>query len=117
MEGETYRWHQVASLLSRTVDEAQEDLTSSGFVRWCLFIDAESEKIEKLDFYLAGIIAEVRRSWVKRPRKIQTKQFVIQPKPKRPKPTTEQEKQDYIKESKSAWGMALGVHIPGVTDG
>lgn len=100
-----------------TVDEAQEKITSSGFLRWCIYIEEESESLKKEDYYLAGIIAEVRRSWVKHPRRIKTVDFVLKPKPVRPKPTTEEEKQEYIRQSKFAWGMALGVKIPGVNDG
>ena len=40
--------------------------------------EKETERHDKQDFYMAQLTAEVRRSWVKYPNKVQSKLFLIE---------------------------------------
>ncbi len=69
-------------------------------------MEEERHEPTKLDYYLAQIATEVRRSYVKKPGNVKLKDFLITFKtaaPAKPVPTTAQEKQMHIARSKAAW--------------
>jgi hypothetical protein len=105
MKGERWEWFRVASHLKIPVAELKARITYSEFADWLTFLIKEQiERDMKQEYYLAQIAAEVRRGWVANPRKVQTKDFIIELKP----PTAPA---DRIKKSKSAWGGFLGIRM------
>ena len=70
-------WYRLASHLKMTVQEAQERITSSEFVEWNSFLSGEMNTLSRGDFYLAQIAAEVRRGYVKNPRKVKIEDMLI----------------------------------------
>lgn len=64
-------WHRVAALLSRTVPEAQADITSAEFVDWCAFYSLEPWGFHA-DTWRMGVIAATTANYsghVKKPLK------------------------------------------------
>ncbi len=60
-----------------SVQRAQFEITSSEFVEWIVFLNQEEVKRTKQDFYLTSIATEVRRSYVKYPKKVKMKDLFI----------------------------------------
>lgn len=70
-------WLQIASHLKMSVQRAQQEITSSEFLDWVVFIDEEPNMFCKEDFYLAQIAAEIRKTIVKHPEKVSIKSFLM----------------------------------------
>ena len=100
MTGEKLIWYRLASHLGILVSELKERLTYTEFLEWCEFLHLEDNRKTKMDFYLAQIAAEVRRSFVTNPKQIRVVDFMIG------EPT-----EDKVKKSKKAWALALKVDI------
>lgn len=87
-----------------SIQRAQYEIPSSEFVEWIVFLNQEEVKRTKQDFYLASIATEVRRSWVKDPKKVSMKDLYITY-VTRKKKTTAKEK---MNEAKAFFGAMLG---------
>jgi uncharacterized membrane protein len=72
------------------------------FKCWIHYYRTLDEKITKNDKYLANINAEIRRSWVKNPKTVKSKNFIIETKYEKIASTDER-----IARSKQAWGSYL----------
>ncbi len=70
----------VASHLGgRTVQDAQESLTSTGFLKWVWYLEwDEFKRQKKLDYYLAQIAVEIERTRAKNPKKSKIEDKLIQ---------------------------------------
>lgn len=104
-------WFQLATRLHTPVQRLMRETTSREFVKWCKILNDEMNKPERGDYYLAALTAEVRRSWVKDPSKVDTKDFIIQFEEVKPKdePPSEEVLEQRITKSKAAWFGAAGL--------
>lgn len=114
MTGERWEWYRVASHLKIPVIELRERITYTEFLDWFIFLQKRETEREMIqDHYLAQIAAEVCRSRVTEPKKIETKHFYVKvdsssiPTPHMP---TEAEKEK-SRESKKAWAAGLNLTI------
>jgi len=106
MTGDKLGWHRVASHLRTPIQALKEQITYTEFIDWMIYLREESEWRLKLEWYLAQIAAEVRRSVVEHPRKVQTSDFIIQIK------TPEQKAmEDKMLKSKAAWAAQLNIKL------
>ncbi len=61
-----------------SVDEAQDKISSTGFVAWCVYLEqVEWEDRSKLEYYLAQVAAVVCRGYAKNPKTIKVEQFLL----------------------------------------
>lgn len=92
-----------------TVQECQQKMTSSEFIMWCEYLrgDYENNIFHRLDYYLAQVACEVRRSFVKNPKSIKMQDFVIEFAKKKPKKKIK--KSFDIEKSKAFWFGGLGL--------
>ena len=102
MVGETLMWYRLASHLHMPLQEVQTKTTTSEFFKWVQYFEWELNHKSKLDYYLAEIRAEIRRSYVKNPQKIKTMfvEYVIE----KPKKVSK----DVIVKSKHFWKSLAG---------
>jgi len=101
LTGERLIWYRVASHLHLPVDELKERITYTEFLEWIEYLGWDERRQTKLDFYLAQIATEVRRSLVKHPNSVKVKDFLL----------GQKESQDRTEKSKRAWTKALNVDI------
>lgn len=84
--------------------------TSKEFVLWAEWLKQKKEKDitehGKMDYYMAQIAAEVRRSFVKHPNKVRAKDFLMKFELKNPVSKNE-ENVDKMARSKTFWSMLL----------
>ena len=80
-------WYRLASHLHKTVQEVRQKTTSTEFVLWMEYLEKDTNAFHREDYYLAQIAAEIRRSFVKKPKQVKLKdfllKFVMQEKPKK----------------------------------
>ena len=88
-----------------SVQRCMAETTSSEFVDWVSFRRTDMNNPSRIDYYLAQIAAEVRRSNVKHPNKITVKDFLLKftPKSNPNKPPTQDEITKRSMASKSMW--------------
>ncbi len=93
-----------------SVQRAQFEIPSTEFVDWIAYLDDEEENVfHREDYYLANIAAEIRRSYVVAPEKVDVESFLvklvrkIKPKKKKPKVSIEER----TKRSKSFWAALV----------
>lgn len=67
----------LAFRLHKTVQEVQGQVTSTEFLLWQEFFNKEVNLFHREDFYFAQLAAEIRRSYVKKPRLVKVKDFII----------------------------------------
>jgi hypothetical protein len=106
-------WFRVASHLKIPVQELKERITFSEFEEWCQYLDIENTVHSKLDWYLAQIAAEVRRTISKDPKQIKASDLLLKFERKEATssiPTAT--KKDGWKVSKAAWMTGLGIKKP-----
>jgi len=84
MTGERLAWYRVASHLHIPVAELAERISFREFLDWLEFLSWWESHHDKDDYYLAQIAAEVRRSYVKHPKTVKTKDFLLGLKPTKP---------------------------------
>lgn len=101
-------WYRLAARLGRSrISELQREISSRKFTEWKAFFEWEDTHQTKEDFYAAQIAAEVRRSYVKKPKTIKTKNFLL------PVPQTMTQKQKhYLEQSKQRWAAFARIQIP-----
>jgi hypothetical protein len=93
MTGEKLAWFRVASHLHHTVEELAEKVTYREFLSWLDYLNWAEDRTEKSEYYLAQIAAEVRRGYVKHPKSVKTKDFILK----------SVEKKQTMSKSKSTW--------------
>ena len=97
MNGRRLAWYRLASYLRLPLQRVQDETTAVEFLEWNEFLRREREedfqKQDKLDWYLAQIACEVRRSQAKGPTKIKTDHFLLQFKPSGKKTTSDDKDQ------------------------
>ena len=103
MTGERLAWFRVASHLKVPVEELAQRITQSEFVGWLEYLSWAERRETKHDVYLAQIAAEVRRGYVKQPKQVRVKDFLL----KYPEPGTQAASQG--QKSKSVWLSALKI--------
>lgn len=77
-------------------------MTSTEFLDWVAYLDADANAFHREDYFLANIATEIRRSYVAKPASVKLSDFLIQFKGK-----VKQKKMDVkerMKRSKSFWG-------------
>lgn len=100
MTGERLAWYRVASHLHSSVADLRSRITYSEFLDWLQYLNWEEQRRGKLDFYLAQIAAEVRRSYVKHPKTVKLKDFFL----------TYFEQNGRMQKSKEAWFSCLKIN-------
>ena len=77
LKGETLAWFELASHLHLSVDRVQDETTSFQFVMWQEYLERDANAFHREDFYLAQIAAEIRRSFVKNPKRVSIGDFIL----------------------------------------
>jgi len=94
MTGERLAWYKLASHLHSPLQFVKRTTTSSEFVDWMSFLNKEREmEIEttsKMDYYLAAIVAEIRRGQVKHKDRVSIKDCLLKFSFKTGKPITKE---------------------------
>lgn len=104
MTGERLGWHVVASHLHVPVEELKARITTTEFLDWLEFLKWDESRRTKQDIYLAQIAAEVRRGWVKDPKKVRAQDFLL-------REETNDDRKNRMQKSKSAWLTAVGIKL------
>lgn len=60
-----------------SVQRAQFEITSTEFLDWIIYLNEEELVITKLDYQLAKLQAELRRSWVSKPISVREDNFLV----------------------------------------
>lgn len=55
----------------------QEETSSTDFVMWTEYLEREVNAFHREDYFWAQVAAEVRRSFVKNPKKVKVKDFLL----------------------------------------
>lgn len=120
LSGERLAWFELAFHLHKTVEELKEQITHSEFLEWMEFLALERNKARKLDYYLAQIAFELRRSNVKNPGRVKLGDFLLKfvsravPSRMDFDPDDDEKYREHVAtESKNAWFAALGGFNPG----
>lgn len=98
-----------------SVQRCMTETTSSEFVDWVTFRRMDMNNPSRIDYYLAQIAAEARRTYVKHPNKVKVTDFLLKFTPKKDanKPLTAEEVQQRAQTSKSVWmGILSRVRKP-----
>jgi hypothetical protein len=103
LTGERLNWFRVASHLKVPVGELKRRITFTEFLDWCEFLNLEELRHSKMDYYLAQIAAEVRRSFVENPRKVKISDFFIE--------LVSPDKKAKVEKSKQSWAAALKLNL------
>lgn len=80
----------------------QEETSSTDFVMWMEYLEMEVNAFHREDYYLAQIAAEMRRSFVKNPKKVKLDDFLLKFKNKVIRKGMTKEERTKI--AKSFWG-------------
>ena len=89
-----------------SVQRAQFEISSTGFLEWIVYLDADEDRFHREDYYLANIAAEIRRSYVKDPMKVKTDSFLMKFKKDR-KSRKKLSIKERTKRAKVFWGAVL----------
>ena len=118
MTGERLAWWQMADRLGMSLQRCQRETTSTEFLEWLEYVEQDVEVPQRMDFYLAQIAAEIRRSMVRNPNSVKLENFLLNLtlRSKQHKPLTETEKQMRMARSKAAWYAVLGKKPPPVEE-
>ena len=76
-----------------------------------MFLDEEVNAFHREDYYLAQIAAEIRSGYVKNPNSVKISQFLLEFTSSQPQ--KEKSREEYLKQSKSAWLGAVGIKQEG----
>ena len=98
----------LASHLGMSLQEVQAKTSSTELPLWAKYLrvkkDEEYANHSKMEYYYALILAEIRRTIVKHPNKVNWKNFLLKFDLKEPS----KDAADRMKKSKSAWQSILG---------
>jgi hypothetical protein len=104
-------WFKLSSLIHMPVWMTQQLMPVSEFDDWQEYWEEERqdglERTEKVEWYLAQLAAEVRRSWVKEPGRVTMDNFLIKFKSVLQEPVelhAPKSKEDRIKAAYGFWG-------------
>lgn len=103
MIGEKWNWFRLASHLSMPIQQVKQMTSSTDYMNWMIYLNKEPNRFNPLYSYLAQIAAEIRRSFVKSPDKVETENFIIKFVDKKSKIKQKAE------QSKSSWLRWLGI--------
>lgn len=104
-------WFRLAHRLGMPVQACRRRTTSSEYVQWLVFLDAEEWYTRPpLYYYLARIALEVRRLFMKHPKQVQLKHMLLDFRSKGRPQIRDPDTRRLI--SKAAWGAVLQVTIP-----
>ena len=107
MRGEKLQWHFVATHLKKSVQEAQNSMTSSEFVDMLTFIEMDWSFAKPDHYYLARIAREIKAIFAKDPSSLKLEDFLLKfTAPEKDK--DENEAKDKLQKSKSTWASFLG---------
>lgn len=95
------------------VQELQQKTTSMEFVMWMEYLDREESQHDKMDYYLAQIAAEVRRSYVEKPKKVRIQDLML--KFEQPSPKKEMDLDSMTRSHKQFWFASLGLKNDGTS--
>jgi hypothetical protein len=87
-----------------------DSTTSSQFVEWLEYLERDINAFHREDYYHAQIAAEIRRSFVKKPRNVKAKQFLL--KFQHMKPKVAQSFEEVCEKSKRFWFGMFGKKPP-----
>jgi len=95
-----------------SLQEAQAKTSSSEMVLWNHYLrmkkEEEFETHEKVEYYYACILAEIRMTMVKHPNQVKWKDFLLKFDTKNPKKGSNMDYESRMKKSKGAWKAILG---------
>jgi len=87
-----------------SVDRVQEETTSTQFIQWAEFLDRDVNAFHREDYFLAHLIAEVRRSYVKNPKSVKEETFMLKFEDEKDVEKKKEEAlQDKAEKSKKSW--------------
>jgi len=105
--GERKLWFRLASHLGKSLQEVQDQTTSTEFVQWNRYLDDDVNAFHREDHYMAQIAAEVRRGHDKHPEKVMITDHILEF--ERVKDAAEEAEEFDVKHSKDFWYAALGI--------
>lgn len=105
-------WLRLATHLHLPLQVVMRQTTSTEFLMWMEYLDEEEGRNKKYEFYLANIIAETRRSWVKNPSKVKLTDFLFHPesRDKKPEVKAASPDKDKLDAYKQIWFTATGLN-------
>lgn len=77
MKGEQLGWLRLASHLHLSLQRTKMETSSTEFVVWMEYLRQDANVFHRMDYYLAQIAAEVRRLYVKYPKKVKLSDFLL----------------------------------------
>lgn len=83
------------------------------FVMWMEYLRLEESQDDKRDYYAAQIAAEVRRSYVEKPKKVRIKDFML--KFAQSSPKKEMDLEEMTRNHKQFWFASLGLKNDGIS--
>ena len=86
-----------------SLQQCMFEVSSSEFVAWIGYLDTEVNRFHRQDYFLATIAAEIRRSYVKKPRDVKIGDFLLEFE------TSDVVQKHSAQESKNFWFSALGI--------
>jgi len=81
----------------------QEETSSTDFVLWMEYLEGKINAFHREDYFLAQIAAEIRRSFVKNPKKVKLDDFLLKFKDKTKTARKKMTKEERTKIAKSFW--------------
>lgn len=98
----------MSQVLGLPVWQCQSLVGSQEFTEWVNYFQEEDEETKKEHYYLAQIAFEIRRGWVKDPKKVKFEDFLWRTDPS-PLEKEELSPESYMERSKSHWRALLGI--------
>jgi len=96
-------WCRLASVLGQPIYQLKQTLPVSEVRLWIAYFDSETERYEKIDWYLAQIAMEIRMSTATKRRRWNVKDFLLKFGPRRVSTMSV----DEIKQRVYAWVQGL----------
>ncbi len=93
-----------------SLQEVMDKTTSTEYVDWMTYLDAEVNSFHREDYYLARIAMEVQKTAVRNPDNLQIKDFILKFESANEKGKQEALSSDEkLQKSKNFWFSVLGV--------
>ena len=90
-----------------SVARAKQEVPSSEFVDWIVYLDQEHQKVKIEHHYLASIAAEVRRSYAAKPKNVNREDFLFKYAEK--EEPVQLSIEESSKRQKAFWGASFGM--------
>jgi len=94
-----------------TLRECQSRVSSKEFVLWKYYLQNEHLRFHREDYLFAMVAAEVRRTIVKNPNKVDPKDFLLKFQDTRSNEISEEDKQRALSFDKSFWLETVGLDV------